>query len=68
MIGDVVERKARRTEHLVARFAMIGVGIAEVGATVAASLGRIIPAWVPSRILDACNFNDFTLHAGNSRS
>ena len=68
MIGHVVKRKARRTEHLVARFAMIGVGIAEVGATVAASLGCIIAARVPGRIVDADNFNDFTLHARNSRS
>ena len=68
MIGDVVERKARRTEHLIARFAVVSVGIAEVGATVAASLGRIVAARVPSRILDAYNFNDFTLHERNSRS
>ena len=62
VVSAFVERQAGRAERFATGVAGRSVGITDVAVAVAASLGGIVAARIPCRILNTSNFDDLTLH------
>lgn len=62
MVSHLVKSQARRAEHFVTQIAALGMGLAYVGATVAASRGSIVTARITARVLNTRNLDDRALH------
>jgi hypothetical protein len=52
MVGRLMKRQAGRAEHFVAGIAALGMGLAHVRVTVAATLAGIVAAWITGRVLN----------------